>query len=248
MDVGALLREVLAEQGWSLSELAARGGTSRSTLSAYLDGSVSPSVRTLDRLLAAGGRQARATLEPLWADLDAQVAGLLSGEASLDVDAVLRLVERAALEQNWAVEDLATGDVSRVSGRMSWAFDGATALGLQGLSLHHDPVAAVLRFDDAARAWLTRGLMRGTAPGEVVGWWSCSLEAASRMTREFVVGGHGFLRIRLVEELPRIVYVQVPGSELCVPTVTVDEVECSHPELAAVLGRLRARRAAGLRT
>jgi hypothetical protein len=34
VDVGALLREVLERECWSLSELAARGGTSRATLGA----------------------------------------------------------------------------------------------------------------------------------------------------------------------------------------------------------------------
>ena len=56
------------------------------------------------------------------------------------------------------------------------------------------------------------------------------------------MGRYGFLKLRLVEVLPPTLDVRLPGSELVVPVVSVDEVEQSHPALAEVLARLRERR------
>jgi transcriptional regulator with XRE-family HTH domain len=248
VDVGALLREVLERECWSLSELAARAGTSRATLGAYLSGRVSPTVRTLDRLVAAGGLQTRVTLEPLWEDLDAQVDALLAGHASVDVDGIRRIVARAELEQRWGAEDPVTGQVTRRAGHVRWALDGATALRLHGLSCAHSLMSVVMVFDDAARAWLTSGLMRPSAPGGALGWWSCELEQARHACREVVVGAHGLLELRLVAELPHVVEIRLPGTADLVPVVSVDEVERTNAQLGAVLARLRLRRAAQGRT
>ncbi|HYF47473.1 MAG TPA: helix-turn-helix transcriptional regulator [Acidimicrobiales bacterium] len=55
MTAGRLLRRARDRAGLSLRELAARAGTSHSTLSAYETGAKVPSVTTLERILRAAG-------------------------------------------------------------------------------------------------------------------------------------------------------------------------------------------------
>jgi transcriptional regulator with XRE-family HTH domain len=60
-----LLREARRRSGLSRRQLADRGGTSASTLSAYESGASVPSVVTLGRLLQAAGFEADVTLRPV---------------------------------------------------------------------------------------------------------------------------------------------------------------------------------------
>ena len=60
-----LLQEARRRSGLSRRNLAQRGGTSASTLSAYESGASVPSVSTLERLLRAAGFEAEANLRPL---------------------------------------------------------------------------------------------------------------------------------------------------------------------------------------
>src|SRR5437870_1272833 len=62
MNVPATLRGARHRAGLSQAELAARAGTSQATISAYESGRKTPSVATLERLLAASG--ARLAVEP----------------------------------------------------------------------------------------------------------------------------------------------------------------------------------------
>ena len=64
MDAAVLLREARRRSGLSRRQLAERGGTSASTLSAYESGASVPSVVTLGRLLRAAGFEAEANLRP----------------------------------------------------------------------------------------------------------------------------------------------------------------------------------------
>jgi transcriptional regulator with XRE-family HTH domain len=60
-----LLQEARRRSGLSRRQLARRGGTSPSTLSAYESGASVPSVATLSRLLRAAGFEAEANLRPM---------------------------------------------------------------------------------------------------------------------------------------------------------------------------------------
>lgn len=60
-----LLQEARRRSGLSRRQLARRGGTSASTLSAYESGASVPSVATLSRLLRAAGFEAEANLRPM---------------------------------------------------------------------------------------------------------------------------------------------------------------------------------------
>ena len=62
MRIGTALRRAREDAGLSQQELARRAGTSQATISAYENGAKEPSLRTLDRLLAATG--ARLAIEP----------------------------------------------------------------------------------------------------------------------------------------------------------------------------------------
>src|SRR3954469_20905880 len=62
MRIDVALREARRSAGLSQQELARRSGTSQATISAYENGAKEPSLRTLDRVLAAAG--ARLTVEP----------------------------------------------------------------------------------------------------------------------------------------------------------------------------------------
>lgn len=64
MDAAVLLQEASRRSGFSRRELARRGRTSASTLSAYELGASVPSVSTLVRLLRAAGFEAEASLRP----------------------------------------------------------------------------------------------------------------------------------------------------------------------------------------
>jgi transcriptional regulator with XRE-family HTH domain len=65
VDAAVLLQEARRRSGLSRRQLARRGGTSASTLSAYESGSSVPSVSTLARLLLAAGFEAEANLRPV---------------------------------------------------------------------------------------------------------------------------------------------------------------------------------------
>jgi hypothetical protein len=89
--------------------------------------------------------------------------------------------------------------------------------------------------------------MRGSE-GPPVSWWSSDLAEAQVGLRGVVLGRHGMLRVRLVEELPRPVHLRPSGTDEVVPVLAIDEVERAHPDLAEVLARLRARRQDAART
>jgi transcriptional regulator with XRE-family HTH domain len=230
MDVGKLLRQARDTAGVSQTALAEAAGSSRSAVCAYEGGSKSPSVRTLDRLLAAAGLQARVTLEPLLADLDERVDALMAAQPSVDVE---RLVH--------AVDGLRPTDEESIT----WAFDGATALNLHGIGAdEEDRVWAVLVFDGPARRWMSRRMVKGLQGRGAVGWNSVDIDGARHVLGTLALAPFGLARLRLVEALPATVQLELAsGQPVCV--VTVDEVEQGFPEHAELLGRWRERRTVG---
>ena len=65
VNAAVLLQEARRRSGLSRRQLALRGGTSASTLSAYESGASVPSVSTLSRLLRAAGFEAETNLRPV---------------------------------------------------------------------------------------------------------------------------------------------------------------------------------------
>jgi hypothetical protein len=198
-------------------------------MSRYLCGQTSPTVRTLNRLLAGVGLQLRVTLEPLLAQVDERVDAMVEGTPALDVAAFVRLA--------------ATFAEDRGHGPVRWAVDGAAALNLHALAVECPLPVVVVEWSDAVRLWLFKGLMRATTPADDHGTWSSwSPEQLQESTRGPVIGRFGFVSLRIVEELPLTLKVQPEGSDAAMPVVSVDEVERTRPELAEVLARWRERR------
>jgi transcriptional regulator with XRE-family HTH domain len=243
MDVGDLLRVARAKAGWSQRVLAARAAASQAQIARYETGAVSPTVATLDRLLATCGLQARVRLEPLMADVDARVDTMLAGEPAApggDLPALIRVLE----DRPGAVHLGIPGRKPHREGPVTWAFDGGTALLLQGLAVDEGDTGLVVVWNDAARHWLLGiGAQAITPRGDAVSWRGLDLEQARECTQGGLFTYGGFLGLRLVAELPRTTAMAVPWWDEPVPVVSVDEVEQHHPEHAEVLARLRARRA-----
>ena len=224
VDVPRLLAEARARAGFSKSALAARADTSVAALVAYEAGRRSPTVRTLDRLLAACDLQVRAVLEPYLADLDAQVDRLLQG--------------RPELPHGW--QRIAEAFTSE---GLTWAFDGSTALALHGLSAKPTMPEVMLAADDTTRRFLHRhnvGAVDRTGRAFFESWLSLDLECAfvsPTFTR------YGIYEARLTERPPSPVHVEVEGVRC--PVLGLLDVEAAHPQLADVLARLRHRRTVG---
>ncbi|MBK5305997.1 MAG: helix-turn-helix transcriptional regulator [Frankiaceae bacterium] len=222
MDVPRLLTTARSRAAWTRDELAAAAGTSRSALAAYEGGRRSPTVATLDRLLAACGLQIRAVLEPDLADLDAAVDALLVGPRELP----------DGLEGIAAAFDDA---------HVCWAFDGSTALALHGLAAGgtHAQVVAV-GSDELRRLMYGLGGV-GIVDRDGEPLWDSWL--AVDLTRVGVCSAYtriGALSLRVVSELGDAVRI-TPGGRTY-PTLALWDVEQAHPALAEVLARLRERR------
>jgi transcriptional regulator with XRE-family HTH domain len=241
--VAEVLRAARARAGFDQRVLAKRSGLSRPTVTRYESGAVSPTVATLDRLLAACGLQARISLEPLLADVDARVDSLLAGAGVLDTDELPELMR--TLEDD---PEAAHGGFSRIRpqrrGPVPWAFDGATALLLHGLAVDEPATTLVVEWGDAARYWLLAiGAQGRDERGDAVGWRELPKEAAQVAVGRPFFTLRGILQLRLVDELPPATQLAVEWTDRAVPAVSVDEVEQHYPEHAEVLARLRVRRA-----
>ncbi len=240
VDVGALLMQARERAGISQRVLAGRVGTGQSAISMYESGAHSPTVRTLDRLLAACGLEGRVVLQPLGADVDAQVAGLLAGAPELDVESLLDL-QRSLDDDPRAFRSPPTP--WRPTGAVSWAFDGATALRAQGLCVAEEDIAVVVVLDEAARQWLWRLGVKGSGRIVAPHWLEDEPEFLAEVLAWPALSGLGVLRIRLAEVLPPLLRIAIGPDALPLPVVTVDGVAAAHPRYATVLAAWRQRQA-----
>ena len=176
------------------------------------------------------------------AGLDARVDAVMDNVEPLDVEPLERVAQALGRDQSWVVEQEPGGEVRRCSGPVTWAFDGETSLRAQGWGFPAELVEVAVVFDGAARASFFRGMVRGTG-GPPVSWFEADLSAAQRHLGQVAVGPFGMVRLRLLAAPPERVRVEVcPG--FVVPVLALDDVEAGRPDLAEVLGRLRARRVA----
>jgi transcriptional regulator with XRE-family HTH domain len=221
MDVGAVLRAARARAGLDQRRLAVAAGTARTTVVGYETGAQSPTVRQLDRLLAACGLQARVVLEPLTLDVDRLLDEAL---AAGPPEALGRLPMFAS--------SLRAGDVR-------WALDGRSAASVHGLALPHEVLAVALVADEATRRWLR---MQWTRAWDSHGFsrapnWEEEPEYLERVTRQPVLTKSGFLQLRLVaDELPGPL-LQVQVEDELVPVLPLVEVRSAHRALAELLDR-----------
>ncbi|HUR04125.1 MAG TPA: helix-turn-helix transcriptional regulator [Nonomuraea sp.] len=245
-DVGGLLRRARDQARLSQTQLASGAGMGRNTLNAYETGRRSPTVATLDALLAACGLQARVLLEPLLADVDARVDALAGAVPELEGAAWAKLVT-SLLDLPGAVTPGAGAPPAR-SGPVTWAIDGATALALHQLAVEQQGLEALdvaVVLDDALRWWMRAVWLKGYDRREnaVQDWLEADQERIVDALDGVRFSIAGFVRLRVVEVLPTTVRMAVPWWREPVPVVTVDEVEGSNPAYAEVLARWRHRRA-----
>lgn len=214
VDTAGLLRSARAEAQLSQGRLADLAGTARTTVVRYEAGIQSPTVRQLDRLLAACGLRARVLLEPLTASADA----LLDAAATAPPPAVLGGLPRlvASLEGG-AVHPITQRPLGGTCPPVTWAMDGSTAVCLQGLLLPHDTLELVLLDDDGARRWLSRVQARGLDPDgfSLAPHWSEPSELAQVYLRRPVYTLVDFLQIRLVQALGPVVTVVGTFRDAC---------------------------------
>ena len=252
MDVPELLRRARDRRGLSQRDLAAVAGSSQSALSSYERGGRSPTVRTLDRLLAACGLQVRAELEPLLADVDERLDAALAVPAGTG----LVLTGVRALQRSLDLLDTVPDDApswQRVvrRGPVTWALDGASALAVHGLVLPHRTPEIVVVLDEALRWWLWQvRLLPVTPDGRQLsqGWPDLPAERFPELLEgrvQFV--GCAFVTLRVVEALPPCLRAVVVDSEgpLDLPVLTADAVEQGHPAHSVLLARWRLRRTVG---
>lgn len=100
----ALLSEAREAAGLSKTDLAERAGTSRPTLSAYEHGRVSPTMETVERILAATGHRLTTTPVLLWHEVeigDGRTAAVPNRLPDLPVGEAVRTFEMP-LHLDWS--------------------------------------------------------------------------------------------------------------------------------------------------
>jgi len=171
MDVPLLLRQARGRAGLTQRALAARTGVPCSGLVAYEDGAASRTATVLDRLLAACGLQLPSRLEPLLADVDAQLERMLGGPVELHEKDIARLA--ASLENRDDQKGLWPAHRPARAGPVAWALDRASALAAQGLAALHPAPQIVVVLDEALRFWLRAVGRSGCgASGSVATRWT----------------------------------------------------------------------------
>ena len=242
MDVSQLLRTARARAGLSQQRLADELGIGRTAVTDWESGRKSPTVRTLDRLLAGCGLQARVALKPLLAELDERVEALTADPSPIDLAPLARLA--ASLEDGDGLEQVMPGPPPRREGAVTWAWDGATALRLHGYNADSDCPALVVVLDEAARYWMRAVQLRGTSPGGwlYMSWLDGELAEVAESLATSAFSLRGTVQLRVVERMPTTVDLVPEGGDRSYPVLPVEEVERSHPALGEVLARLRHRR------
>ena len=224
MDPARLLRTARSSAELSKVMLARKGATSVSALVAYETGQRSPTVATLNRLLAACGLQLRGDLEPLHADVDAVVDRVLSaGPARLGNDAV-------AVAQAFDVADV------------EWALDARSACLAHGLAVDPPLGAEIAAVDSLPLRLMLDELW--ARPRDLDGmpfqlhWADLDI---SRLGPQPMWTRAGFVLVRIVPSTAGAVRIRVADDVTC-PVLGLLEVERAHPGLAHLLERLRHRR------
>lgn len=220
MDVRELLRRARAEAGLDQRGLARVAGTARTTVVAYESGAQSPTVRQLDRLLAACGLQARVVLEPLADPVD------------VALDAALRAGPPRGLDR------VPTVSGSLDAGGVAWALDGRSAVAVQGLAVPHDELDVAVTDDATTRAWLRARWAKGhdrqgfsLAPN-----WYEDAETVRLYVRRPVYTTVGFLQLRFAD-LPTCDVVTLDVGGCSVPVLSLPDVRRAHPPLDDLLRR-----------
>ena len=211
MDVPLVLRQARGRAGLAQRALAARTGVPRSGLVADEGGAASPTATVLDRLLAGCGLQLPSRLEPLLADVDAQLERMLAGPVELHAKDIARLA--TSLEDRDDQKGLWPAHRLDRAGPVAWAFDGASGLAAQGLAALHPAPQIVVVLDEALRFWLRAVGLRGEREGDDPldeGWPDVDPEVLRTALPGLRLCRLGVLQVRVVDELPPLLRVVLP--------------------------------------
>jgi transcriptional regulator with XRE-family HTH domain len=223
MDIGALLREQREIKGLTQREFSERAGVSRTTVGHYESGRRTPSFAAVEALLGGIGLQLCCAAEPLWADVDREIAALR------DVDLDER-IKRVPVWLDWWHERLAG---------LPHAMDGPLAALVQGA-----PVPA--RWLDLAVPRTALDGLAGALTGIMnLGRWSrnwndwgysdCDPREPGPLRWRCA---YGELRVRLFDQPVQSIDLMVQREAW--PVRPLSDVESDDPWVTRVLARMRA--------
>lgn len=246
MDVPKILRRAREKAGLSQRRLAERAGTTQPVIAGYESGANSPTVRTLNKLLAAMDLQLRVTIEPLLADVDARLDEALASTPMVPVERLQLLAKTLDDDED---ADVFFGRHNRPTreGPATWAVDGVTALQLHGWGVPGEFVSVAVVWNAAAPSWSYSVMLQNLGRRGAL-----SLPTLLDMSLEEVVqqlNGEchcvvGLVTVRFVDELPATLLVHVDGVDRPVRTLTLEAVAQAHPEHRDLLDRWHQRQAA----
>lgn len=220
-----------AKAGFSQAKLAHVGATGQSAVAAYEQGSRSPTLAVLERLLAACGQALYCCLEPANGEIDR----LLDGATAEIPDGLGRLVAELS----------AAGDRVVVG--------GVAAAALHGLPVLVERVDLVVHDDDAVLDALLLALgavwARPLRPDGETAWYRPADGAdlrARQQWRWWSVRADVELRLLLAPDDPVPAAVRLPLLDGFVPVLPLGRVEVEDRLTARLLGRWRERSAAVL--
>lgn len=227
-DLAVFLRRGRLEAGMTQQQVADAAGCSDASVSSYENGTRSPSIAVLLRLVEATGRQLRWESEPLWARVDAAIDAVAAEPVAN------RLLVRTAgavslaylLDALAAVELRVTGDVA------------ARAYGAPSPMLTLD-LLVLADEDNLHRLKISLRRIQGLElleRGEQV--WVDELEVDDRELHRFSTCW-GAVTVRVQAGLPPAHVLDVDGRAL--PLVPWEQVEAQDTWTGRLLARMRSR-------
>jgi transcriptional regulator with XRE-family HTH domain len=215
---GSTLRRERERRRLTQQKLATLAGVSQATVARTERGDRGASLHMFERLFSALGVQLTLGVEPLDAQVDAQIELLTA----------MALAER-----------IGGTDIDRVMNRLSvpHLFDGPTAALLQGAPLPTDAVHIAVSWADvdAFTSWLSANhAQRWHARWEVFGYLPIDpREPGDHRWRTIP----GEIRARMCDALPDALRVRIGDREY--PVVPLADVSVDDPETARLLARYR---------
>lgn len=245
MDVPTILRRAREKARLSQRQLAESAGTTQPVIAGYESGANSPTVRTLNRLLAAMDLQLRVTIEPLLADVDARLDEALARTPEVPVEQLQRLAKTVDDDGDAEVYFGFRHNRPPREGPATWAVDGATALQLHGWAVPDDFVSVAVVWNAAAPYWSFSVMLQdpGRAAMELPMLLDMSLEEVAQQLNGECFCAVGLVTVRFVEQLPATLLLHVDGVDRPVPTLTLEAVAQAHPEHRDLLDRWHQRQA-----
>lgn len=210
MDTAALIRSAREESGLSQRMLAERAGITQSTLSRFENGRRLPSIPTLRTILAAAGKQVRAELEPLDADIRRAIDELRE-EPIDDRSAVL----------DWSLID----DLAGVDHRV----EGLAAASLLGAPVPVDALTLGLADAPETYTWLAATLDSWAFRFRAPDWES------SRVLLSLDAVG---VRAIIDEHCPDRTFTLIVGPTVGIVTLRPPDVVSKHIRLATARGTI----------